>query len=87
MLTGLQVPVHNALLVQVAEAADQAPKVVAHLRLCQALPHLQHVSQGLLGRGWGWLDVLSAQQGTGEPHSAGGSRHEDVWHQMGVRVM
>lgn len=38
---------HNALLVQVAEAANQAPQVVAYLRLRQRLPRLQHVGQGL----------------------------------------
>lgn len=47
MLTGFQVPVHDALLVQVAQAADQAPKVIAHFRLCQSPPHFQHMSQGL----------------------------------------
>ena len=44
-LTELQVPVDDAPLVQVAQAADQAPQVVTHLRLCQRLPRLQHVGQ------------------------------------------
>lgn len=45
VLTELQVPVDDAPLVQVAQAADQAPQVVTHLRLCQRLPRLQHVGQ------------------------------------------
>lgn len=46
-LTELQVSVHNMLLVQVAQAADQAPQVVAYLRLRQSLPRRQHVGQRL----------------------------------------
>lgn len=46
-LTELQVSVHDVPLVQVVQAADQAPQVVAHLRLCQGLPRPQHVGQRL----------------------------------------
>lgn len=35
------------MLVQVAQATNQAPQVVAYLRLCQRLPYLQHMGQGL----------------------------------------
>lgn len=45
MLTGLQVTVHDAPLMQVAQPADQAPQVVAHLGLRQSLPRLQNVGQ------------------------------------------
>lgn len=47
--TELQVPVDDAPLVQVAQAADQASKIVAHLGLRQRLPCLQHVGQRLQG--------------------------------------
>lgn len=47
--TELQVPVHDAPLVQVTQAAHQAPQVVAHLRLRQRPPRLQHVGQRLQG--------------------------------------
>lgn len=48
-LTRLQVPVHDVALVQVLQAADQAPQVVARLGLRQRLPHPEHVGQGLRG--------------------------------------
>lgn len=46
-LTELQVAMHDAGLVQVAQAADQAPQVVAHFWLGQGLPRPQHVGQRL----------------------------------------